>query len=800
MIKGTNKLNVNKPTLLLGAVFVVAVVLALFTLIKVAVDGANDRANLELVSDMRALSYRVTGLSRDATNGQEEAFGELESVLGQMDASWGRLQQSGGELPADVVESFGATLTSILGESKTITGDKETIIFLHQVVNTLNERLPQLQDEHTQVVEMLLDSRAPADQVAVAQAQSWRAERIGRNIDKMLAGGADAEAAADQFNRDANLFGRVLEGMKKGDSALGIGRVTDGEALQSLQRITGQFEFVSNSVQEIFNATPALFRSRQAADKILDQSPNLLVAGASLTDAINALPSNRTFTNGLALFFAIVAAIALAAIGVQVYQTTRKNLQDTASANEKNQQAILRLLDEIEGLGDGDLTAEATVTEDFTGAIADAINFAILQLRELVARIQDTAESVSAAASETRSTALQLADSSEHQAQEITGVSAAINEMAISIDQVSANAAESASVADRSVSIATNGANVVQSNIKGMDTIREQIQDTSKRIKRLGESSQEIGDIVSLISDIADQTNILALNAAIQAAMAGDAGRGFAVVADEVQRLAERSANAAKQVAGLVKTIQTDTNEAVSSMEQTTSEVVKGAQLAHDAGRALGEIQNVSTTLAELIQDISTAARHQATTASQISATMNIIQDITSQTTLGSQTTADSVGVLAENAIELREFVADFKLPSNFSVTKDTDGYEADTAADYMGGAAMAGIAASQFDQTEDLESFDAPDLDGDYSDNLKLVVAPSEAEDPQAEIANDFDFDQGTDLDHQETVVEEEVEEIEIAAVATGSSTVSELEAELAGVELDEFSIDEYDNDNKKA
>jgi twitching motility protein PilJ len=793
MIKGTNKLNFNKPTLVLGAVFVVATVLALFTLVKVAVDGANDRENLELVSDVRALSYRVTGLSRDATDGQEAAFDELESVLGQMEANWGQLQQSGDELPAEVVESFGTTLSGILGEAKTIIGDKETIIFLHQVVSTLNERLPQLQDEHTQVVEMLLDSRAPADQVAVAQAQSWRAERIGRNIDKMLAGGADAEAAADQFNRDANLFGRVLEGMKKGDVALGIGRVTDGEALESLQRITGQFEFVSNSIQEIFNATPALFRSRQAADNILDQSPTLLAAGAGLTDAINALPANRTFSNGLALFFAIIAAIALAAIGVQVYRTTSKNLQDTASANEKNQQAILRLLDEIEGLGDGDLTAEATVTEDFTGAIADAINFAILQLRELVARIQDTAESVSAAASETRSTALQLADSSEHQAQEITGVSAAINEMAISIDQVSANASESASVADRSVSIATNGANVVQSNIKGMDTIREQIQDTSKRIKRLGESSQEIGDIVSLISDIADQTNILALNAAIQAAMAGDAGRGFAVVADEVQRLAERSANAAKQVAGLVKTIQTDTNEAVSSMEQTTSEVVKGAQLAHDAGRALGEIQNVSTTLAELIQDISTAARHQATTASQISSTMNIIQDITSQTTRGSQTTADSVGVLAENAIELREFVAGFKLPADFSIARDEDAdYDLGADVDYMAGSPDAEEAFAQ----HETESQDGSPVDGDDAEGVELAAAAPEKEN----FIEDFDLDQRGDVAYGETA-DEEVEELEIAAAATGStSTVSELEAELAGVDLDEFSIDEYDNDNKKA
>ncbi len=782
MIKGTSKLNLNRTTALLG-LFVVFMAAAVITLIIEAVDSAKDRANSDIVADLRAQSYRVAGLSRDATDGTEQAFTDLQGVLTQMKDGWTKLQASNNELPEEALAAFDTNLSKVLTESETIIKNKDTIIFLHQVVATLNERLPQLQEEHTQVVEILLDSAAPADQVAVAQAQSWRAERIGRNIDKMLAGGADAEAAADQFNRDANLFGRVLEGMKKGDSALGISRVTSAEALKSLQSITGQFDFVSNSIQEIFNATPALFSSRQAAEDVLDRSPELLAAGAGLTDALSALPQTRMATSGLAAFFAVVALIALGFMGVATYQSTRKSLKDTADANEKNQQAILRLLDEIEGLGDGDLTAEATVTEDFTGAIADAINFAILQLRELVARIQDTAESVSAAAAETRSTALQLADSSEHQAQEIAGASSAINEMAISIDQVSANAAESASVAERSVSIAANGAAVVQGNIKGMDTIREQIQDTSKRIKRLGESSQEIGDIVSLISDIADQTNILALNAAIQAAMAGDAGRGFAVVADEVQRLAERSANAAKQVAGLVKAIQTDTNEAVSSMEQTTSEVVKGAQLAHDAGRALGEIQNVSKTLAELIQDISTAAKHQAATASQITSTMNVIQDITSQTTLGTKNTAESVGELAENATELREFVAGFKLPASFAVGTTA-------AADFSAGRSYSAVEEDVEDEAEDYFALDAEPA---KKDSAPSYVAPVAAAAVAAATMLDEEEDE-LDVSFDEPMASaHEVEELELdAGAAKPQGSVSELEAELASVDLDEFSIDD--------
>ncbi len=333
--------------------------------------------------------------------------------------------------------------------------------------------------------------------------------------------------------------------------------------------------------------------------------------------------------------------------------------------NERNQMAILRLLDELGDLAEGDLTVNATVSEDFTGAIADSVNFAIDQLRQLVLAINTTADKVALSSEQTQANAVELADASEHQAQEIAGVSAAINEMAVSIDQVSHNASESASVAQRSVVIAQNGADTVQRSIEGMNTIRDQIQETSKRIKRLGESSQEIGDIVGLINDIAEQTNILALNAAIQASMAGEAGRGFAVVADEVQRLAERSANATKQIETLVKTIQADTNEAVASMESTTTEVVRGAKLAKDAGEALEEVQTVSNSLADLIHNISNAAQQQAQSASHISSTMNVIQDITAQTSSGTLATARSVGQLNEMSAALQESVSGFKLSND---------------------------------------------------------------------------------------------------------------------------------------
>jgi twitching motility protein PilJ len=387
------------------------------------------------------------------------------------------------------------------------------------------------------------------------------------------------------------------------------------------------------------------------------------LAGSLSGLAYVILTDTAAMVNNTGLLFAVGGIILVALIGLVMIRDTRKQLAEQASQNERNQAAILQLLDEIADLAEGDLSIHASVTENFTGAIADSINFAIDQMRGLVSNINSLSVQVAGAANATETTAGNLSKAAESQAKEIGAATRAINEMAVSIDQVSSNAAESAAVAERAVDIANNGSHVVQATIQGMDTIRGQIQETSKRIKRLGESSQEIGDIVSLINDIADQTNILSLNAAIQASMAGDAGRGFAVVADEVQRLAERSSAATKQIAALVKTIQTDTNEAVISMEQTTSEVVGGAKRAQDAGVALEEIEGVSTSLAELIQNISNAARQQAVSAGHVSNTMTVIQEITAQTVNTTEQTASSIGTLTTMANEMQSSVEGFKLP-----------------------------------------------------------------------------------------------------------------------------------------
>ncbi|WP_111642084.1 methyl-accepting chemotaxis protein [Marinimicrobium alkaliphilum] len=666
------------PAIALGVVLLLGFLIAMpFTYLVIQQGAEDDQRHLQQAADLRAQAYRLTALSRDATAGDEAAFDELNSVVAGMSSTWDGLRGSDPFTRSQLSQEFGAydgVWRRVRNNAQTILTNRETIVFLNEVGRTLNEALPGLQAQHNNVVEILLEADAPADQVSQAQMQSWRAERIGRNVDRMLRGDEGAAAAADQFNLDANIYGRVLNAMLNGDVTMQITRVADAEARESLADIAETFAFVNNSVRDIFQGSPALLDSLIASNALLEDTPALLQALGSISDRIGTLDNVRPINNNVILGLAVGVVIALGLIGISIYRGTRRRLVTTAETNERNQEAILRLLDELADLADGDLTATATVTEDFTGAIADSINFTIDQLRVLVARINETAVNVSTAAQETQQTALHLAEASEHQAQEIAGASAAVNEMAVTIDQVSANASESAAVAERAVSIAGKGAKVVQNTIHGMDTIREQIQDTSKRIKRLGESSQEIGDIVSLINDIADQTNILALNAAIQASMAGDAGRGFAVVADEVQRLAERSAAATKQIEALVRTIQNDTNEAVISMESTTSEVVRGARLAQDAGVALEEIENVSGNLAELIQNISNAARQQASSAGHISNTMNVIQEITTQTSAGTSATAQSIGRLAEMALDLRESVAGFKLPEGHM--QDEEGAE----------------------------------------------------------------------------------------------------------------------------
>ncbi|OAI54587.1 hypothetical protein AYO44_03330 [Planctomycetaceae bacterium SCGC AG-212-F19] len=328
------------------------------------------------------------------------------------------------------------------------------------------------------------------------------------------------------------------------------------------------------------------------------------------------------------------------------------------------QGSVRKLLEEVSGVAEGDLTKQAEVTADATGAVADSFNYMIAQLRKIIGNVQDVSMQVNQSAGQIKSNAEQLARGSEAQASQIAATSSGIDNMANSIQQVSQTATLSAGVAQQALLNARQGATSVQNTIQGMTRIRDQVQETAKRIKRLGESSQEIGQIIQLIDDIADRTSILALNASIQAAMAGEAGRGFAVVAEEVERLADRSAEATKKIATLVKTIQSETGEAVSAMEKGIKEVVDGSRLANNAGQALAEIEAVSNRLAELIQSISLASQKQAQGSEALARSMNEISQITKRTATGTKQAAESVTHLADLADDLRSSVSTFRLPA----------------------------------------------------------------------------------------------------------------------------------------
>ncbi len=665
-------ISTDRIMLVLFAFLIASVVALGVTYIFVAKEASLDKTYISKIGDQRVISQEIAKLTSQAARGNLSAFPLLRKARDEFQAIL-EYQQGVTAIAAGSTMSPLNDLAALWAEYRqnvdVILERREVVDSMRSYIQGIDEQIPSLLALTDEVVDTMAKQKAPPYQVYIATRQLMLTQRISSNVGKVLEGGEEAVTAADRFGRDAALFGRVVQDMLRGNPNLRIQKIIEPGARKKLQRVAKQFYKIRNQVGAILERSPEMFQVSASAQEVLDSSELLHNKIKEVANSYQSVIASRWTATAASLFGALSLVFAVL-LGFVYWRDSKMTLEASEGqraleeeTNTANQEAILRLLDEMGDLADGDLTVMATVTEDITGAIADSINYAIDALRSLVSAINETTLQVSSAAQQTQATAMHLAEASDHQAQQITGASTAINEMAVSIEGVSTHASELADEARKSVTMANTGSDAVQKTINGMDSIRETIQETSKRIKRLGESSQEIGDIVELINDIAEQTNILALNAAIQAAMAGDAGRGFAVVADEVQRLAERSADATKQIEALVKGIQSDTKEAVASMEQSTAGVVSGAQLAQDAGQALEQIETVSEHLADLIRNISESASQQANAASNISDTMNVIQEITTQTSAGTNETAASIGNLAELANELRRSVAGFKLP-----------------------------------------------------------------------------------------------------------------------------------------
>ena len=649
----------NKVVFLTALGLLVTIVLTILTFLHVSRSDDNEDQYLLRAAEQRVMSQQIAKFALAAASGDQAAFARLREYRDTFQRLIGELKNGIPALnlppvPTEVGVQLKATENAWLElrqNADDILTSEQAIVSVREYISIITNLVPELQKLSQQVVDILVDGQSTKQQIDIASQQLMLAERIDKNVAKVFAGGQGTAAAIDQFSSDADRFGRVLDGMLKGSPSLGIESVKTPGAARKLAEIQNLFAAVNENAEEIINTVPAVLPALEAAGRVTEVSERVnnaasdLIAGFEKSPGRFSIAGIKAGPGMLAVLGALAAFFLLLGVYMLIVNARRRE-EVSKQQNERNQQAILRLLDEMGDLADGDLTVTATVTEDVTGAIADSINYAIEALRSLVTTINETS-----------------VQASEHQAEQISSATDSIKDMTRAIDQMSAEATESAEIAQRSVDIAANGADTVRRTIHGMDNIREQIQETAKRIKRLGESSQEIGDIVELIDDIADQTNILALNAAMQAAMAGESGRGFAVVADEVQRLAERSSNATKQIEALVKTIQADTNEAVKSMELTTSNVVSGAKLAEAAGEALKEIENVSESISARIGEVSKAAQEQSAGAERIDQTMSVIKEITTQTSDGTGQTAASIGTLADLADDLQRSVAGFRLP-----------------------------------------------------------------------------------------------------------------------------------------
>jgi twitching motility protein PilJ len=657
------------------------------------IHSANRSAQTQVASDALMHSQRIGKATPNAVQGSDEGFRQLEESRRELTNDIKLMTRGGkvqgrqlhapaGEL-ADLVASVRkqwAATDLAAGVILTLKGDLSGV---DKTLHKLNAMSPDLLARAEELGAVKVARGGTVREVAALGRLTMLTQRMSRSASEFLTAGGISSETAFQLGRDSTVFRNTLDGFLSGSDTLGLAPARDPALREKILLLKAQFEDYQKLVAAILDKLDKFSAAKNAEQLIFNENEALRQRLYVLQQTYRAEQDSLGLTFWLMVVGGLLTLAMAAAIGrvllVDSDNRTRgadrrrreadalriasqRKEEEAKATNDQNQAAILRLMNELQRVADGDLTVHATVSEDVTGAIADTVNYTVEELRMLVGRVTATAEQVTKASLQAHSVSNDLLQVSEQQSRQIEGVSSTVVAMADQITDVSRSASESADVARQSVTAADMGSTAVANAIFGMHEIRDQIQDTSKRIKRLGESSQEIGEITELISDITEQTNVLALNAAIQAASAGEAGRGFTVVAEEVQRLAERSAAAAKQIGALVRTIQTDTHDAVAAMEKTTQGVVEGTRLSDAAGAALSDISQVSHHLAELISGIARATSEQATSAGGVAKNIQLILTVTEHTREGTQHTAQSIHRLSVLAQELKNSVARFRI------------------------------------------------------------------------------------------------------------------------------------------
>ena len=647
-------------------------------------DASNSNQQLAASGQALMQSQRLAKSVSLAMTGAPSAFTDVKNSSDVLARNVRALTSGDSELGVNAISD---SMKSEAGEITTLTdrAEKSAALILSQqktltqvgdALRTINRQSSDLLETAETISSLKLQQGASPAEIAAAGQLVMLTQRIGKSANEFQTLEGVSPEAVFLLGKDLNSFKEISEGLLNGSAELRLSAARDPQVREQLQALIKQYDDTRTQASAILGNLQGLVSAREAQTTINNDSEPLRVQLEQLQTALQGVGGANIGI--LAALAAAVLVALLCGVGISRVQLmdsrarqqdaerhqmdARLQEQEAKRINDANQAAILRLMNELQSVAEGDLTQEATVTEDITGAIADSVNYTVEELRALVGSVQNTVTRVAQTTEQVDMTSTELLAASNEQLHEIRETGKSILDMAGRINNVSAQAQESAQVARQSLEAADSGLKAVQNAIGGMNSIRDQIQDTSKRIKRLGESSQEIGEMTELISDITEQTNVLALNAAIQAASAGEAGRGFSVVAEEVQRLAERSADATRQIAALVKAIQTDTQDAVAAMERSTQGVVEGARLSDSAGTALSEIDSVSRRLAELIEQISSSTSREATMANGVAENIQHIFAVTEQTGEGTRTTAQQVRELSHMAEELRQSVSRFKI------------------------------------------------------------------------------------------------------------------------------------------